>query len=90
LINGFKDEVRGQIEVTKGDIRATHAEFVQCQLDDHCCETGDSTIENWWIEINNFTRKMNELKKERLVIGYKIQEVEKECPQYISGLDLSI
>lgn len=45
---------------------------------------------NWWIEINNYTRKMNELKKEKLVIGYKIQEVEKECPQYMSEIDFNI
>jgi hypothetical protein len=61
-----------------------------CQLEDHCCETDDSTIKNWWIEINNYTKKMNELKKERLVIGYKIQEVEAECPQYTSNIVFSV
>ena len=82
VIDAFRLDVLGEIDITKTEIKATHAEFVQCQIDDHCCDTTDSVIINWWIEINNFTEQKNLLIKEKTVLGYKIMEVQAECPQY--------
>ena len=47
---------------------------------DNCCPTLDTTIENWWTEINNFTQKKNYLRKEETLMYYKIMEVQRECP----------
>ena len=85
LIKEFKSQVASEVSTTKKEIALTHEEFVQCQVDDHCCGTADATIKNWWTEINNFTRQMNTLKKEKEVLKYKITEVQKECPQYVDA-----
>jgi len=84
VIKSVQDQILGEIEVTKRDIQVTHQEFVQCQIDDHCCDTTDATIKNWWIEINNFTKQKNLLRKELEVLKWKITEVEKECPQLVT------
>ena len=84
VIKSVQDQIIGEIEVSKRDIQVTHQEFVQCQIDDHCCDTTDATIKNWWIEINNFTKQKNLLRKELEVHKWKITEVEKECPQLVT------
>lgn len=84
VIKSVQDQILGEIEVSKRDIQETHEEFVQCQITDRCCDTTDATIINWWIEINNFTKQKNLLRKELEVLKWKITEVEKECPQLVT------
>ena len=83
-IRSVQETILGEIEVTERRIVETHKEFVQCQIEDHCCDTTDATIKNWWIEINNFTKQKNLLRKELEVLKWKITEVEKECPQLVT------
>ena len=81
LIEDIRGQIQDQVEVTKTEIKNTHEEFVVCQKEDECCDTADETIINWWVEINNFTKEKNILKKEKLVLMYKIEEVRMECPE---------
>ena len=52
-----------------------------CQEEDHCCDTPDEVIINWWVEINNLTKEKNILIKEKYVMQAKITEVQEECPK---------
>jgi len=83
VMKSFKQTVANNVQTTQDKIVSTYEEFKKCADDNPCCTTSETTVKNWYTEMENFQRAIYKRRIAIKELNARITEIEVECPEVI-------